>query len=78
MSRARFADRFATLVGVPPIAYLTSWRLMKARALLASSHLAMEEVAARRGYASVSSFTRRFKTAFGIGPGSYRSSARST
>lgn len=77
MSRARFADRFTTLVGMPPIGYLTRWRLSLARDLLVNSALDMAEVAARCGYASVPSFSRRFKEAFGIGPGSYRRSAKS-
>ena len=76
MSRARFAARFAEVVGLPPIGYLTAWRLMKARALLAESGLDMAEIASRCGYASVPSFSRRFKTAFGVGPGSYRREAR--
>ena len=75
MSRARFAERFTALVGVPPIGYLTTWRLMKARALLADTALDMAEIAERCGYASVPSFTRRFKQAFGLGPGAYRRSA---
>lgn len=76
MSRARFAERFTAVVGVAPIGYLTAWRLMKARALLATSTLDMAEIASRCGYASVPSFTRRFKQAVGIGPGAYRRSAR--
>ncbi len=75
MSRGRFAQKFARSVGVPPIDYLTTWRLMKARALLAGSNLDMAEIAQRCGYKSVPSFTRRFKTAFGIGPGGFRRSA---
>lgn len=76
MSRARFAKRFAALVGQPPIAYLTDWRLLRARALLAGSDLAMDEIAARCGYASVPSFSRRFARRFGRGPGAYRRAAR--
>lgn len=76
MSRARFAARFAALVGLPPIGYLTAWRLTKARTLLTDSDLDMAEIAERCGYASVPSFSRRFKAAFGIGPGGYRRAAR--
>lgn len=76
MSRARFAERFAALVGMPPIAYLTHWRLILARDLLSNSPLDMSEIAARCGYASVPSFSRRFKEAFGVGPGTYRRSLR--
>lgn len=72
MSRAHFARRFASAVGMPPADYLTRWRLMKARALLSHSALDMSEIANRCGYASTPSFSRRFKQAFGIGPGSFR------
>jgi AraC-like DNA-binding protein len=72
MSRARFADRFAKLVGVPPINYLAQWRLMKGRALLAETSASLEDIALRCGYASAASFSRRFKQEFGVGPGAYR------
>jgi AraC-like DNA-binding protein len=72
MSRARFADRFTRTVGRPAIDYLTTWRLIKGRDLLAGTKLDMAEIAARCGYASVSSFTKRFKKAFGLGPGAFR------
>ncbi len=77
MSRARFADRFAAVVGVPPIAYLTAWRLMMARALLVNTDLDMAEIASRCGYASVPSFSNRFTRSFNIGPGKFRRSSRS-
>lgn len=72
MSRARFADRFTEQVGVPPIAYLTNWRLARARDLLARTNLGLEEIAARCGYASGASFSRRFKREYGLGPGAFR------
>jgi AraC-like DNA-binding protein len=76
MSRARFADRFAEIVGVPPIEYLTRWRLIKARGLLSESQLSIEDIAERCGYASLPSFTRRFKAQFGVGPGTFRRTLR--
>lgn len=76
MSRARFAEKFATMVGQTAIGYLTRWRLLKARRLLAESDLSMAEVAERCGYASLPAFSRRYKAAFGIGPGAFRRSAR--
>lgn len=76
MSRGRFAGKFAKMVGSPPIDYLTSWRLIKARALLQTSELAMADIAERCGYRSVPSFTRRFKARFGVGPGMFRRSTR--
>lgn len=72
MSRAAFARRFAEAVDDSPMGYLTAWRLAKARRLLKETDLATEEIAERCGYASLPSFTRRFKAAFGLGPGSFR------
>lgn len=72
MSRSRFADRFARTVGMPPMTYLTDWRLLKARALLHDTGLSIDEIAERCGYASVPSFSRRFKSRFGAGPGAFR------
>ncbi|MEX3009717.1 AraC family transcriptional regulator [Hoeflea sp. TYP-13] len=74
MSRGRFAHLFTDIVGSPPIDYLTTWRLIKARALLANTGLDMAEIAQRCGYKSVPSFSRRFKLMFGVGPGSFRRS----
>lgn len=76
MSRASFAARFAEVVGVPPIGYLTTWRLMKARLMLRETNLATDEIALRCGYASLASFTRRYTAAFGVGPGAYRRAER--
>ncbi|MEH6631740.1 MAG: AraC family transcriptional regulator [Halopseudomonas aestusnigri] len=77
MSRARFSEKFTRLVGMPPIEYLTLWRLMRARFLLSSTALSMDEIAELCGYASVPSFSSRFKRQFGEGPGAYRRSAKS-
>ena len=72
MSRARFADQFMEKIGVPPITYLTRWRLAKARDLLARTNHGLEEIAHRCGYSSGASFSRRFKLEYGLGPGAYR------
>ncbi len=74
LSRAVFADKFTSAVGLPPIGYLTNWRLMKARRLLRETNLGIDEIALRCGYKSLPSFTRRFKAAFKVGPGSFRRS----
>jgi AraC-like DNA-binding protein len=76
LSRAVFAERFTAAVGLPPIGYLTHWRLMKARRLLRETGLGTDEIARRCGYQSLPSFTRRFKADFGIGPGAFRRAAQ--
>jgi len=72
LSRTGFAKKFVENVGLTPMEYLTQWRLMKARQMLRTTELGLEEIAARCGYESLPSFSRRFKTAFGIRPGAYR------
>lgn len=72
MSRARFADYFTRMVGLPPIEYLTLWRLMRARFLLSSTDYSIDSVAELCGYASTPSFSSRFKRQFNQGPGAYR------
>ncbi|KLN61628.1 hypothetical protein WH96_04615 [Kiloniella spongiae] len=72
MSRARFADYFTRMVGLPPIEYLTLWRLMRARLLLSSTDYSIDRIAELCGYASTPSFSSRFKRQYGQGPGAYR------
>ena len=47
MSRSRFAARFTSLVGEPPLSYLTRWRLETAARLLEQSELGLGEIADR-------------------------------
>lgn len=72
MSRSRFAARFATLVGEPPLAYLTRWRLETAAGLLQDSALGLGEIAVRAGYGSEAAFSKAFRRRFGVPPGSFR------
>lgn len=72
MSRAAFARRFTALVGQPPLAYLTWWRLTVACRLLATSDAPLRVVAQRCGYASEAAFAKAFKRQAGLSPGGYR------
>nr|WP_189180271.1 AraC family transcriptional regulator [Microbispora rosea] len=72
MSRAAFAARFAALVGRPPMAYLTWWRMTTAARLLRDSGAGLAEIAARVGYSSEYAFGAAFKRVYGIAPGRYR------
>src|SRR5690606_12351971 len=75
LSRAAFARRFTKVVGLPPLAYLTWWRMTIAGRLLATTDLPLRVVAERCGYASEFAFAKAFKREFGVSPGRYRSSA---
>ncbi|MFF0739544.1 AraC family transcriptional regulator [Streptomyces sp. NPDC004111] len=72
LSRAAFARRFATLVGEPPMSYLTHWRMTTAARLLRESDTPLTAVAARAGYGSEFAFAKAFKREYGLAPGGYR------
>jgi len=74
MSRSRFAARFTALVGEPPLAYLSRWRLETAAGLLQDGTLGLGEIASRVGYESEAAFSKAFRRRFGAPPGAYRRS----
>ena len=73
MSRAAFARRFNNLVGMPPMEYVTHWRIDLAASLLRDKGVSVASAAASVGYASEAAFGRRFQKLRGQPPGSYRS-----
>lgn len=78
MSRSAFASRFARLVGEPPLAYVTRWRMQKAAGLLRQSSGTLADIAERVGYDSEAAFSKAFKRAVGSAPGAYRRAAKAT
>jgi AraC-like DNA-binding protein len=72
LSRSALAERFAALVGEPPIQYLMRWRLALAAAALRSGNQAIVRVAEESGYESESAFNRAFKREFGMPPAAWR------
>lgn len=72
LSRAAFARRFTSLVGRPPLAYVTWWRLTVAARMLRDSDSPLSAVAERVGYGSEYAFANAFKRAFTVPPGQYR------
>lgn len=75
MSRSSFAERFAKLVKVTPMKYLTSWRMTEARRLLRSTMLSTAQIAERSGYESEAAFRKAFKSTLGETPGAVRKAA---
>jgi transcriptional regulator GlxA family with amidase domain len=72
LSRSTFAERFTTLVGVPPMSYLTAWRMQVAAQALRESRRSTAQVAEAVGYESEAAFARAFKREMGVNPGEYR------
>jgi len=70
-SRSVLAERFAALVGMPPMHYLAMWRMQMAAGLLAAN-ANIATVAAQTGYGSEAAFSRAFKKMVGIPPSAWR------
>lgn len=72
MSRTGFAVRFADRIGMPPLQYVTYWRMQLACRALRDSGRSIADVAAQVGYSSESGFSRVFKKEKGLPPARYR------
>ena len=75
VSRATLARRFTDLVGEPPMAFLTSWRLALAADLLREPDSTVGSVAQRVGYGSPFALSTAFKRVRGISPQQHRGEA---
>ncbi|GAA2311578.1 AraC family transcriptional regulator [Actinomadura luteofluorescens] len=75
VSRAALAQRFAKLVGEPPMAYLTGVRLAQAADLLRETGATLEAVARRVGYGNAFALSTAFKRERGVSPQEYRAGA---
>jgi AraC-like DNA-binding protein len=72
MSRSGLAQRFADLLGVPPMQYLAQWRLQLAAQQLRLGDRSLALVAEDVGYESEAAFNRAFKREFGVPPATWR------
>lgn len=71
MSRSAFFERFRREVGVPPMEYVTGWRMALAKDLLSRREMPLVEIAATTGYASASAFSVAFTRNVGVTPGAF-------
>lgn len=72
MSRSAFSARFTGMVGEPPMAYLTRWRMNLAANRLRDDRATVAQVATEVGYQSEAAFTRAFARTMGQTPGAVR------
>jgi AraC-like DNA-binding protein len=72
ISRAALARRFNELVGEPPMAFLTGWRIALAADLLREPGATIGSVAEQVGYGSPFALSTAFKRLRGISPQEHR------
>jgi AraC-like DNA-binding protein len=72
VSRTLLAERFKHFLDMPPMHYLTRWRLQLAAQRLKTSDAPMKGIADLAGYESEAAFSRAFKRHFGVPPADWR------
>lgn len=77
LSRSALHERFADLIGQPPIQYLANWRVQLGAALLRNKTDTVASVAQQVGYESEATFARAFKRLVGKSPALWRRQVRS-
>lgn len=76
MSRTVLAERFAEVVGRPPMSYLAQWRMQLAARMITAGGRSVQEIAEAVGYESEASLSRGFKRATGMRPGQWRRASK--
>jgi AraC-like DNA-binding protein len=72
LSRSALHERFVSLIGQPPVQYLTNWRMQLASRLLLEGRATVANVAVDVGYESEAAFARAFKRLVGMPPAAWR------
>ncbi len=78
LSSKHFGKKFRDALGVPPMEFVRSFRLNRARDLLASNDETAATIALRCGFDDAAHFSRAFKREFGATPGVFRRAVRET
>lgn len=68
LSPTQFKKLFTSHTGQSPALFITTQRMLKAKALLTNTDLPVQRVAELVGYTDVSAFSRRFSQYFGLPP----------
>ncbi|HSN20887.1 MAG TPA: AraC family transcriptional regulator [Usitatibacter sp.] len=75
LSRSALHERFAGMIGQPPMQYLASWRMQVAAGLLRNTHSTVAAIAQEVGYESEAAFAKAFKRLVGSPPAAWRREA---
>ena len=72
LSKGHFSRAFKKRVGVPPMAFIVTRRIERAKTMLISTREPIANIAAACGFGDQAHLTRRFCRAVGVTPGRYR------
>lgn len=72
VSRSVFAERFTSIIGIPPLRYAREVRMRLAGHWIIHDKISIDTVALRLGYSSQAAFSRAFKRINGYPPGAIR------
>ncbi|WP_329614584.1 helix-turn-helix domain-containing protein [Streptomyces brevispora] len=78
MSVRTFTRRFREEVGISPVQWLTQQRVERARQLLESTDLSIDQVARDAGFGTPTSLRQHLQAALGVSPTMYRRTFRTT
>lgn len=76
LSRSALHERFVERVGIPPMQYLTNWRMQLGAKLLREGNATVATIAQETGYDSEAAFSRAFKRLTGQPPAAWRRAQR--
>jgi AraC-like DNA-binding protein len=71
-SKFHFCRIFREVTGVSPGRFLAALRIQEAKRLLVSTSLSVADISNMVGYASIGTFSSRFKSTVGVAPTTYR------
>lgn len=76
LSRSALHERFVDCVGMPPMQYLTHWRMQLGANLMREGQASVATIAQEIGYESEAAFSRAFKRLTGQPPATWRRAQR--
>ena len=76
MSRSAFAAAFRDKTGDTPLNYLTTWRMLRTKALLRDTDMSLQQIATRVGYRTGQALNRTFAKREGRSAGAWRRGIR--
>ena len=75
LSRSALHERFAEMIGQPPMQYLANWRMQVAAGLLRNTSSPVMSIARDVGYESEAAFAKAFTRLVGVPPSAWRRNA---